>query len=213
MIALGVTGFGCSSTSNPGGTGGSVGTGGSSSGGTTGRQGGTTGSLGGAGGSSVDAGQDTAAVLPACSPAPNDHDLCNSNPTCTKNCGVNISDLTTTRAQKTCTCSGASPTGMWSCPSAAGACSYPTDVDLTCLRLPTPVPACATDPATDGGAGLIRPGTTVCQVPNSETCGNVCGSPTVASYQDSSGGGKMGYCVCIAGKFQCASVAEWPTFP
>jgi hypothetical protein len=219
IIALGLAGFGCSSTSK-GGTGGTTGAGGVV---TTG-QGGAGGSGQGGKDGGTDAGQDAAqdaAVLPMCaSPAPADQSPCNSNPACTKACGVNISALTQMRAQKPCTCSGSTANnGMWSCPSAAGACIYPTDVDLTCLRVPpvAQLMACPTitaDGGTDAGSGLIRPGVTPCQVPQSETCGNVCGSATstVFSYQDSTGTGKVGYCACITGTYQCASVNEWPTF-
>jgi hypothetical protein len=105
---------------------------------------------------------------------------------------------------------------MWSCPSTNGACVYPTDIDLMCFRLTAPIALCPTggaDGGTDGGADagstLIRSGTTSCTPPNSETCGNLCGSATDSSYQDSSGP-KVGYCVCIAGTYQCASVNEWP---
>ena len=213
MIALGMGGFACSSTSNSGGSGGTTGSGGSATGGAPGTGGhavgGATGSVGGATG--TDAGQDSAPSLPVCSPAPDDGTACNANPACTKPCGPNISAIGS-RAQKGCTCSGAS--GTWSCPSTAGACVYPTDVDLTCLRLPTPLPACPADPTGDGGLGLIRPNVTTCTVPTSETCGNVCGSAAagVFSYQDSTGAGKVGYCACVSGRFQCSSVAEWPTF-
>ena len=218
VLALGLAGFGCSSTSNGGGTGGK--------GGTTGAGGSETlgqgGHIGGQGGADAgqDAAQDAPAVLPMCgSPAPGDKTPCNSDPACTKPCGVNISALTQMRAMKPCTCSGSTANnGMWACPSTAGACSYPTDVDLTCLRVP-PVPQlmnCPTitaDGGADAGSGLIRPGVTPCEVPQSETCGNVCGSAssTVFSYQDGSGP-KVGYCACISGTYQCASVNEWPTF-
>lgn len=215
VVALGLASFGCSSTSNNnGGTGGAVGVGvgGGTGTGTGGKLGGTGGAISGTGGKPADAGSDGPAM---CSPAPDDGTACAGNPACTKNCGVNISSLTTSRAQKTCTCSG--PTGTWSCPSTNGACMYPTDIDSTCLRLPATgaPPACPrVNPdggGTDGGTALIRSGTTNCEVPNSEVCGNLCGSATAGtfSYQDSSGANKVGYCVCIAGIYQCASVAEW----
>jgi hypothetical protein len=214
MIALGMGGFACSSSSSGGsggttGSGGATGAGGKATGGATGSVGGATGSVGGATGS--DAGQDAAPALAMCTtPAPDDGTACNSNPSCTKACGPNISALGA-RAQKPCICSGAA--GTWSCPSTAGACVYPTDVDLTCLHVPTPLPACPGDPNGDGGLGLIRPNTTICTDPPSETCGNVCGSAVAGtfSYQDSTGAGKVGYCACVSGKYQCSSVAEWPT--
>ena len=204
-IALGFIGFGCSSSSSSG-TGGNSGSGGATGTGGVAATGGKSGS-GGAGGA------DAGAALPVCSPAPADKSACDSNPSCTKNCGVNISAIDGKRAMKACTCSGAAPTGMWSCPSTNGACIYPTDIDLTCFRLPTGgPPACPTDTSdggADGGGALIKSGTTPCTPPNSEVCGDVCGSATVNSYQDSSGP-KMGYCACVAGTYQCASVNEWP---
>jgi len=219
-IALGLVANGCSSTSNNNtGTGGATGTGGrTGTGGATGTggrtgTGGTTAGQGGSGqGGRADAGSDAPPALPMCSPAPDDGTACNSNPTCTKNCGANTSALSTMRAQKACTCSGAA--GTWSCPSTNGACVYPTDVDLTCMVLPATVPACPRDipdGGVDAGSGLLRPNVSNCEVPNSEVCGNLCGSATAGtfSYQDSSGAGKVGYCVCILGKYQCASVAEW----
>jgi hypothetical protein len=221
-IALGSVASGCSSTSNSNGgsggvtgAGGKVGTGGNAGGGVGGitANGGTMGSLGGSGqGGRADAGSDGPAALPMCSPAPDDGTACTGNPTCTKNCGINISSLSLNRAQKACTCSGAN--GTWSCPSTNGACVYPTDFDPTCLRLPATVPACPRDlpdGGADAGSGLIRPNLSICEVPGSEVCGNVCGSANVntPSYQDGQGGAKVGYCVCILGKYQCASVAEW----
>ena len=206
VIALGVVGFGCSSTSPSSGTGGAPGTGGSPAGSGGHAVGGATGA-----GGATDAG----AGLPMCNPSPADQSACNSNPTCAKNCGVNIQALSTTRALKTCTCSGAAPSGIWSCPSTAGACVYPTDLVLSCFALtPTP-PACprdTTDGGADGGGALIRSGVSVCTPPQSEVCGNICGSPTAGtfSYQDSTGMGKVGYCVCSGGLWQCASAAEWP---
>ena len=214
-IALGFMGFGCSSSSSSG-TGGKSGSGGASAaGGATGSGGAT-----GTGGASADAG----AALPVCTnPAsPADKSMCDSNPSCTKNCGVNISAIDGKRAMKACTCSGAAPSGMWSCPSTNGACVYPTDIDLTCFKLPTGGPPLCPSGGADGGAGdggadagssLIKSGNTPCTPPNSEVCGNVCGSGTVNSYQDSSGAPKMGYCACVAGTYQCASVNEWPMVP
>jgi hypothetical protein len=213
VIALGVVGFGCSSTSPAGGTGGATGTGGGAATGTGGH---------GTGGSTGTGGAADAGTVPMCNPSPNDQSACDSNPTCVKNCGVNIAALSTTRAHKTCTCSGPAPGGLWSCPSTGGACVYPGDLALACFALtPTP-PACPRDTAdggadggdgggADAGGALIRSGVSSCTPPQSDVCGNICGSATagVVSYQDSSGG-KTGYCVCIANTWQCASAAEWP---
>lgn len=212
VIALGFIGFGCSSATSSSGTGGATGSGGASaSGGATG-QGGRTASGGatGSGGSSADAGP----TLPMCNPAPADKSACDSNPSCAKACGLNISTLSTNRALKACTCSGSAASGgMWSCPSTNGACVYPTDVNLDCFRLPTPVPACpstAADGGADAGSGLIKSGGTACTPPNSEVCGNPCGSATANTYLDGSNNPKMGYCVCINGVYQCASANEYP---
>ena len=91
-------------------------------------------------------------AAPACpTPAPEDGSPCNSNPTCTKGCGVNISVITTSLSKKTCTCSGAS--GTWSCPNVQKACVYPTDALLDCLLFPTPVPACYTIAADNRTSG------------------------------------------------------------
>jgi hypothetical protein len=207
VVALGLMSFGCSSTSNSG-TGGATGSAGSAGSGAGGHVNGTggsttagTGGSTGQGGAKADAGTD--GPMTCASPAPVDGTQCSNNPPCNKNCGVNIMALTTSRAQKTCTCST-----TWAC----GACVYPTDVNLDCLRLPTPVPECPHDPADGGTTALIKPGVTPCTPPNSEVCGNVCGSATAGtfSYQDSTGTGKVGYCACISGAYQCASVAEWP---
>jgi hypothetical protein len=178
-----------------------------------------------AGGGGPDGNTDAAeAGLPMCVSAAADAGPCNSDPPCAENCGVNISALTTSHRQKTCTCSGSTASGgRWSCPSEAGACTYPTDVDLTCFQVPSPLLACPMDtpdggPADagsgDGGSSLIRTNSTACTLPNSEVCGGVCGSasPTVFSYQDSTGTAKSGYCVCVAGIWQCASVNDWPKF-
>ena len=103
--------------------------------------------------------------------------------------------------------------GMWSCPSTNGACVYPTDIDLDCFRLPSPIPACpsqAGDGGADAGSPLIKSATTTCVPPNSEVCGNPCGSATANTYLDGSNNPKMGYCVCINGFYQCSSVAEYP---
>jgi hypothetical protein len=201
---LGLLGFACSSSTTTGtggstGGGGTTGTGGSSTG--TGGHG-TGGLSGGQGGSGVGG----MIVLPACTtPAPEDGAPCNSNPTCTKDCGVDITVLTPSKSKKTCTCSGAN--GTWSCPNANKACVYPTDALLDCLVIPTGITACPAD-TTDGGSGLIRTGVSTCPVPNSEVCGNICGSTTANTYRDSAGAAHAGYCVCT-GKWQCATVADW----
>ena len=113
---------------------------------------------------------------------------------------------------KACTCSGRSG-GTWSCPSTNGACVYPADLDLTCFHLPSPGPGLPEqrgDGGADAGSPLIKAGTTTCVPPNSEVCGNLCGSATANTYLDGSNNPKMGYCVCINGVYQCASVNEWP---
>jgi hypothetical protein len=242
MIALGLLGYGCSSESTSddggaadGGEGGTdAGQGGTPDGtpdsgpdGTsdTGQGGTPDGGRDGAADGSRDGSADSSeGGLPMCSPAPADMSPCNSNPSCIEGCGVDISALSTSRPQRTCTCSGSTASGgRWSCPGSGGACVYPTDVDLSCLQLPTPLPACpletpdggsADSGAADGGASLVRTGTSACALPSSEVCGGVCGSatPTVFSFKDSTGMAKAGYCACIAGIWQCASVSEWPTF-
>jgi hypothetical protein len=225
VLAFGLVEFGCSSTSNNGGgTGGSTtgtggkGTGGSSTVGTGGSTTGVGGSTSGVGGSTSGVGGSTtgaggsgtggsSGVIPACNPAPGDGTACTfgtSLSPCNKNCGANIGMISATRAQKTCTCGS---TNLWSCPSAAGACVYPTGIDLTCFHIPTPLPACPTD-LSDGGSGLLRPNASAC-TPPSGTCGGVCGSTTANSYQDSGGVGKIGYCTCIGARWQCASLNEW----
>jgi hypothetical protein len=230
-----------------GGAGGSTGTGGSATGGSTGTGGGAPGTGGGtdAGrdsstgtggggatdGSATDAAE--AAALLACSPVPADLSTCNGSAPCTVSCGVNISALTTTAPHRTCTCGGTGGGGdgggardgsggggmRWSCPTGAGSCIYPTaEVDLNCLVVPSPLPACPHDPVDagtvpDSGTGLIRTGVSSCMVPSSETCGSICGSasPTVFTYQTSGGTPMSGYCVCIGGIYQCATVNEWFT--
>jgi hypothetical protein len=141
-----------------------------------------------------------------------DQATCNSDPTCTKTCGLDISSLTTSRPKRTCTCSGSTASnGHWSCPAGAGSCVYPTDVDLSCFQLPTPVPACPHDPA-DGGTALIRSGVSSCVNGSSQVCDGVCGSATagVFSYQNAGGAGQVGYCVCVNNIYQCALVNDWP---
>jgi len=233
IVALGLLGFGCSSGGSGGGAGGSGGGAGGGGGGAGGAGG--KGGSGGGGGGAIDAGRDAAGgsaggqggsggggaggggqdagsdALPACSTPPDNGSACNSNPPCTKPCGVDISGLTTSRPQLACTCSGpSSANGKWACATTAGSCVYPSDIDLFCFRIPTPLPLCPTDPP-DGGTGLIRTGTSTCTNDSSETCSGICGSAssTVMSYRDGTGA-KVGYCVCIAGIWQCASVAEWP---
>jgi hypothetical protein len=202
-ITLGFIGFGCSSSSSSSGTGGATGTGGAVTG---------TGGKGTGGATGTGGGMDAGPTLPVCaSPAPGDGTACNSDPSCTKNCGLNTSTLVTGRAMKACTCSG--PSGTWSCPSTNGACVYPAALDLACFHIPSPVPACpsqAGDGGADAGSPLIKSGTTTCVPPNSEVCGNLCGSATTNTYLDGSNNPKMGYCVCINGSYQCASVNEWP---
>jgi hypothetical protein len=216
------------------GSGGSVGAGGSTStGGSTGAGGATaTGGSTGTGGATATGGStgtggatgtggSTGGVLLCASPAPSDGDACvGASPSCSKNCGVNLALAVPPigRATKLCTCSSAvaGTAGTWSCPSNLGACMYPAGADLTCYKLPATPPMCpgavtsATVPAVPAPAGLIVPGTTTC----TGTCAP-CGSAsaTVYSYQDSKMTAKKGYCVCVGGVYQCASVNEWPVVP
>jgi hypothetical protein len=241
ILALGLVEYGCSSSDNGGGSGGGTGTGGATSGGQGGataggtggstaggaggaRTGGTGGATaGGAGGSTaggtggstaVGTGGATGGGIAICAaPQPADKATCTpGTASCTKNCGANISAISGVRAQKPCACVTSPATGLpaWDC-SNSGVCTYPTGLDATCFHLPTPLPACPADPA-GGTSMLIRPNTTLCTNTAGAMCGGqVCGSTTVASYQDGSMAPKIGYCSCIVGKWQCASVAEWPT--
>jgi hypothetical protein len=215
VVVLGVTGWGCSSSSSGTGTGGAGGKGTAGAGGAGGHINGQGGSDAGSGDARADVAADVAsdgpATLPVCSPVPDDGTTCNNDPACVKICGVNIAELGG-RAMKLCTCDG-----TWMCPSTASACVYPSDVNFSCLRLPTPLMPCPTFAAdggvSDAGTGLIRSGVTTCSPPISETCGNVCGSATAGtfSYMDSAGM-EVGYCACVNGTYQCASANEWPTF-
>jgi hypothetical protein len=185
----------------PAGLGGTTGggQGGAAGGATGGGTGGVTG--GGTGGATG------GAVALCVAPAPTDKvTACNSDPACTKTCGINASGAGLPRAVKLCTCPG--PASVWSCPSTLGACAYPT-ADWSCLKLPA-TPVMCPGGGTVVTANTIISGTTLC-TPTSGTCSSVCGSPTAGtfSYQDSGGAGKVGYCACIGTKYQCASVAEW----
>jgi hypothetical protein len=222
--------------------GGGAGTGGVGTGGAGGGSGGASGSTdggresgagtGGAGGildsGGVTDSNDSGGGIAACNPVPVDNTACTATAPCSVSCGVNLSALTTTVPHRTCTCGGGGDGGgvrdggdaggrRWSCPSGAGSCAYPTDVDLTCLMVPASLDPCPRDPTADGGAdgggALIRTGLTACTVPSSETCGSICGSamPNVFSYQTSAGTPTVGYCVCIGGIYQCATVNEWYT--
>ena len=231
-IAVALIGHGCSSSKGGGSDGGSggsaaggrggsggdagAGTGGTAGGGhggaTDGGSGGSAaGGRGGAGGAgqggATDAGADASPGLAMCDPAA--ADPCKGSPSCTTPCGLDISALSTSKPLRTCTCGGAGPVdARYSCPS-TGSCVYPTDIDKTCFQLPSPLPACPKDPA-DGGTALIRSHASPCEVPTSEVCGNVCGSVSAQSYRDSTGTAQVGYCVCIAGIWECAGVNEWP---
>jgi hypothetical protein len=134
---------------------------------------------------------------------------CNGEPPCTKGCGLNLASIGIGRASKLCTCPGAGQT--WQCPN-LGVCSYPP-ITLTCFNLPTPLPLCPVTQV-EVGSNLIVPNATACTLAPGETCGQVCGSVSGNSYQDSGGNGKMGYCVCVTkgatAVWQCASVNEWP---
>lgn len=134
---------------------------------------------------------------------------CNGEPPCTKGCGLNLASIGIARATKLCTCPGAGQT--WQCPN-LGVCMYPP-ITLTCFNLPTPLPACPVTQV-EVGSNLIAPNSTPCTLAPGETCGDVCGSTSANSYQDSGGNGKVGYCVCVTkgatAVWQCASVNEWP---
>jgi hypothetical protein len=238
VVALGLIGYGCSSSNGGGGgTGGHTGTGGSTTSGsggstTTGSGGSTTAGSGGstatgsggstttgaggstttgAGGSTTTGNDASTGTVTMCNPAPDDKSACvpgSVTSPCTKNCGANIVALSALRAQKPCACNTVGATSTWDCTN-AGPCVYPAGLDPTCFHLATPPAVCPTD-LTDGGSGLLRPNISTCTLPAGMTCGLVCGSATVASYQDSKAAPKMGYCTCLAGKYQCASVNEWP---
>ena len=227
MVALGLIGYGCTSSDTVSGTGGStgahgtggstgagtggstttVGTGGSTGAGTGGSTttvgtGGSTG--GGTGGSTGGGVGGSAGGLPTCvSPPPKDKAACLSTDVspCTKACGINAAGQS--RAQKPCACiaSTMTPPTAWDCTN-SGPCVYPTTFINTCFRLTPAPPACPTP--------VITTGVTTCTNTAGATCGPLCGAATGTSYQDSSMGQKIGYCACINGIWQCASVPEWP---
>jgi hypothetical protein len=134
---------------------------------------------------------------------------CNGEPPCTKGCGLNLASINIARATKLCTCPGVGQT--WQCPN-LGACTYPP-LDVTCFNLPTPLAPCPVAQV-EVGSGLIMPNATACTLPAGDICGNVCGSSSSNSYQDSGGNGKIGYCACVtkgaSAAWQCASINEWP---
>ena len=134
---------------------------------------------------------------------------CNGEPPCTKGCGLNLASINIARATKLCTCPGVGQT--WQCPN-QGSCNYPP-LDVTCFNLPTTLPACPIAQV-EVGSGLIVPNATPCTLPAGDICGNVCGSTSANSYQDSGGNGKIGYCACVtkgaSAAWQCASINEWP---
>jgi len=100
---------------------------------------------------------------------------------CPKTCGVE------SKGSKTCTCTA----GVFVCESVAPTCHYPAGADLTCYHLPSPVPACPTGTVSNGA------------------CTDAACMPC-SGYNDSSGSAKTGYCVCVSGKYKCASDKEWP---
>jgi hypothetical protein len=232
MVALGLIGYGCTSSDTVGGTGGSTGSGGHGTGGTTGGgvggttgagvggttgggTGGTTGggtggtTGGGVGGTTGGGVGGTTGTLPMCVPAPSDKSTCDAATAispCTKNCGINAAGITQPRAQKPCACiaSTVMPPTAWDCTN-SGPCVYPTTFDSTCFKLtPTAPPACPTT--------LITAGVTTCTNTTGATCGPLCGAATGNSYQTGTTTftPKVGYCACINGIWQCASVNEWP---
>jgi hypothetical protein len=233
IVAFGLIGYGCTSgdTVNDGtggkGTGGSTsGTGGSTT--TTGTGGMTTTGTGGmtstgTGGSTTTGtggmtstgtgGMTTTGVggssggIPVCaSPAPADKSMCTPGTDispCTKNCGVKA-EATQPRAQKPCVCNASTttPPGAWDCTN-AGPCVYPTTFNKTCFALTSAPPACPTP--------LPVSNVTTCTNTAGATCGPLCGSATAGSYTTgTSTTAKVGYCACINGIWQCASVNEWP---
>jgi hypothetical protein len=99
---------------------------------------------------------------------------------CGKTCGIKT--LGATKAE-TCT----SGTYM------EGVCTYPPGADYHCYKLPAPVAAC--------GATLPKSG---------DACTAADCSPPCGPYADSGGAQKTGYCVCLGGKYACASDKEWP---
>jgi hypothetical protein len=233
VLALGLVEYGCSSSSNNGGTGGAhTGQGGSTTGqggSATGQGGSSTGSGGsttGSGGSTTGAGGSTTAGtggatgsdggtgLGMCqAPIPNDKGGCNGNETsCTKPCGPNVADLNLGRPQKACACTGGPMVAgfpmSWDC-SGGGICAWPPALAaVACFHLPATVPLCPTDPTADGGSNLLRPNATTCTLGAGEMCGQICGSNvmTQPSYQDSNGAPKVGYCVCSV---RAAGGARW----
>jgi hypothetical protein len=197
------TGGGQGGMTTGGGQGGATGggqggaTGGGQGGATGGGQGGATG--GGQGGSS-------GGLLVCPSPPPGDKATCDPATAvspCTKNCGVKA-ETTQPRAQKPCTCNTVGGVSTWDCTN-AGACTYPPTFVKTCFALTPAPPAC---PA------MTISNVSTCVNTTGATCGPLCGSSTVPSYSTGTAAmpstPKAGYCACVNGIWQCASVAEWP---
>ena len=90
---------------------------------------------------------------------------------------------------KTCTCASAT----WKCLT----CGFPASADYSCYRLPAAVPACEATPPTIGASCTAT------------TCAP-CGASTGKSFIDATGTSHAGYCVCAAGRWNCAVVKEWP---
>ena len=236
VLALGLVEYGCSSSSGGGGSGGSTtGQGGKGQGGSTTGQGGSTTGAGGStttgtggsttagtgGSTTTGSGGATGSdggVTMCVAPVPADKGGCQGTESpCTKNCGPNVIDLNMGRPQKACACTGAAVTGFpmsWDC-ATAGPCTWPPALAaVACFHLPATVPACPTESVDGGAPGLLRPNMSPCTVGAGATCDQTCGSATANSYQDSTGAGKMGYCVCVArangtARWQCASIPEW----
>jgi hypothetical protein len=197
------TGGGQGGQTTGGGEGGA--TGGGQGGATGGGQGGATG--GGQGGATGGGQGGMTGGLAVCpSPAPADKSTCDPATAvspCTKNCGVKA-EATQPRAQKPCTCNTVAGVSTWDCTN-AGACVYPPNFVKTCFAL-TPAPAAC--PA------MTISNVSTCTNTTGATCGPLCGSATVPSYSTGTAAApsapKVGYCACVNGIWQCASVNEWP---
>jgi len=164
-------------------TGGSTAAGGSSAGGTGGA------ATGGAGGATAGAGGATGGTggggaVPLCASGETKSMPCTAatpeGMSCGKTCGIKTLGAT---KSETCTANA----------YVEGMCTYPAGADYHCYKLPAPLAAC--------GATLPKSG---------DACTAADCSPPCGPYADSSGTQKTGYCVCLGGKYACASDKEWP---